>query len=97
MALVTLKPIDPTTTAVRALLRPLGAKTEKPSAPPRRSPGYTGDPKEAFWAFDEELAKTIEAYNTPTLIWQERGEDRRLRSEWRSTRRRTPSRTSRPR
>jgi hypothetical protein len=39
-------------------------KNRNPSAPPAQVGRYTGNLSESFWAFDEELARAIEAYNS---------------------------------
>ena len=57
---VTLKPINPTTTG---WVYDRWRKNDKPKAPPAPVAKYIGNTKETFWAFDEELAKAIEAYN----------------------------------
>ena len=38
------------------------ASKSRPTAPAAPVGKYTGDPKQAFWFFDEELAKATEAY-----------------------------------
>jgi hypothetical protein len=60
----TLKPIDPTTTG---WLYDRWRKDEKPTAAPAAVGSYAGNEKEAFWAFDEELARAIEAYNADAI------------------------------
>jgi len=54
-----LKPIDPTKTGWLVDKWRLNQQPTAPAAPVGR---YTGDPKQAFWFFDEELAKATEAY-----------------------------------
>ena len=54
-----LKPIDPTKTGWLADKWRLNKAPTAPAAPVGQ---YTGDPKQAFWFFDEELAKATEAY-----------------------------------
>jgi hypothetical protein len=56
---VKLKPIDPTKTGWLADKWRLNQEPTAPAAPVGQ---YTGDPKQAFWFFDEELAKATEAY-----------------------------------
>jgi len=60
----TLKPIDPTTTG---WLYDRWRKDEKPTATPAPVGSYAGNAKEAFWAFDEELARAIEVYNADAI------------------------------
>jgi hypothetical protein len=54
-----LKPIDPTTTG---WLIERWHFNKDPSVPPAPVDQYTGDPKQAFWCFDEETARAIEAF-----------------------------------
>jgi hypothetical protein len=54
-----LKPIDPTRTG---WLVDRGRTDGKPTAPAAPVGGYTGDPKEAFWVFDEAFAKATESF-----------------------------------
>ncbi len=54
-----LKPIDPTKTG---WLADKWRFDQAPTAPPAPVGEYTGDPKEAFWFFDAELAQATEAY-----------------------------------
>jgi hypothetical protein len=61
---VTLKPIDPTTSG---WVYDRWRRTEPPKAPPAPVGEYAGDADETFWAFDEELATAIEAYNAGAL------------------------------
>jgi hypothetical protein len=56
---VKLKPIDPTKTG---WLADKWRFNKEPTAPAAPVGQYTGDPKQAFWFFDEELAKATEAY-----------------------------------
>jgi hypothetical protein len=56
---VRLKPIDPTKTGWLADKWRLNKEPTAPAAPVGQ---YTGDPKQAFWFFDEDLAKATEAY-----------------------------------
>ena len=56
---VKLKPIDPTKTGWLADKWRLNKAPTAPAAPVGQ---YAGDPKQAFWFFDEELAKATEAY-----------------------------------
>lgn len=42
-------------------------KDEKPRAAPAPVTSYAGDFKQTFWAFDEETAKAVEAYNAAAL------------------------------
>lgn len=55
----TLNPIDPKRDG---WLVDRGRKDGKPTAPAAPVGSYTGDPKQAFWAFDEEQAKATEAF-----------------------------------
>jgi hypothetical protein len=57
---VTLKPVDPTASG---WLYDRWRPNQPPKAPPAPVGRYAGDAKEAFWAFDEGLAKATEAYN----------------------------------
>jgi hypothetical protein len=54
-----LKPIDPTKTG---WLVDKWRLNQEPTAPAAPVAEYKGDPKQAFWFFDEELAKATEAY-----------------------------------
>ena len=54
-----LKPVDPTATG---WLVDRGRPDGKPTAPAAPVGTYTGDPKDAFWVFDEELAKATEEF-----------------------------------
>ncbi len=56
-----LKPIDPTKTGWLVDKWRLNREPTAPAAPVGK---YTGDPKQAFWFFDEEIAKATEAYQT---------------------------------
>lgn len=54
-----LKPIDPTKTG---WLVDKWRLNQEPTAPPAPVAEYKGDPKQAFWFFDKELAKATETY-----------------------------------
>jgi len=54
-----LKPIDPTKSG---WLVDRWRLNQAPTAPAAPVDQYTGDPKQAFWCFDEELAQATEAY-----------------------------------
>lgn len=54
-----LKPVDPTKTG---WLVDRGRYDGKPTAPAAPVGAYAGDPKEAFWVFDEAFAKATEAF-----------------------------------
>ncbi|HVM61322.1 MAG TPA: hypothetical protein VMV72_10695 [Verrucomicrobiae bacterium] len=54
-----LKPIDPTKTG---WLVDKWRFNQEPTAPAAPVGQYKGDPKQAFWFFDEEIAKTTEVY-----------------------------------
>ena len=56
----TMKPVDPTTTG---WLYDRWRKEQNEKAPPAPVDKYSGDTKEAFWAWDEELANAAVAYN----------------------------------
>jgi hypothetical protein len=54
-----LKPIDPSKSG---WLVDKWRKTKEPTAPAASVDQYKGDPKQAFWFFDEEMAKATEEY-----------------------------------
>jgi hypothetical protein len=56
----TMKPVDPTNTG---WLYDRWRKEQNEKAPPAPVGKYTGEAKEAFWAWDEELAAATVAYN----------------------------------
>lgn len=56
-----LRPIDPTTQGWLVDRGRLDGKSTAPAAPVG---SYTGDPKEAFWVFDGELARAVETFGT---------------------------------
>src|SRR5206468_4238140 len=57
--LADLKPIDPTK---QGWLVDRYRTNKPPSAPAAPVGQYTGDPKQAFWVFDEELAHAVEKF-----------------------------------